>query len=404
MNIGRSCPQYQDFELLYPKAKRLQKFLCEYYTSLVQLCTQSVLFLKKSVFSQLSSSLTKPFESQFGGFKQYLDSLAMVIRDEISLASKQIQIDEVNESSTFRTVATKVSDTIMKELQEMKEWKRRESITRFFDLCSVYDHQRAWRQARKYGTTTWIFSNEAYKQWKRSTSSSTLWCTGILGSGKTVLSANIVEDLMLTEPTAVVSYFFCRHDNVESLKTRTVIGSIARQILEQYETDVAEKHISFDANALDTHTIITCLGQILPPIPRKNIIVIDGLDECSTKEAKSLLNCLKQLQASPHVFQVYCSCRPDVFRRAPAIMKPLFTISVPKVNPEIALYIENTLEQRLEAGSLCIRDPKIIITIQDTLLEKANGMWVSTREKTRTIADIWQVSMGGFSDRFHLFS
>ena len=374
MNIGRYCPQYQDFELLYPNSKRLKKFLCEYYVSLVHLCTQSVLFLRKSVLSQLSSSLTKPFESEFGGFKQYLDSLAMAIRDEVSLVSKQIQIDEVNESSRFRTVVTRLSDTVMKELQEIKEWRRKESRARFLALCSTYDHQRTWRQARKYGTTTWILSNEAYKQWKRSTSSNTIWCTGILGSGKTVLSANIVENLMLTEPTAIVSYFFCRHDDVESLKTRTIIGSIARQILEQYRPDVDEKHVSFDASALDTHTIITCLGQTLPSNSRRNIIVIDGLDECSAKEAKSLLNHLKQLQASPHVFLVYCSCRPDVFRRAPAIMKPLFTISIPKVNPEIALYIEDTLEQRLEKGSLCIGDPKIIITIQDTLLEKANGM------------------------------
>ena len=190
------------------------------------------MFLKKLFLSQLSSSLTKPFESEFGSFKKDLESLATAIRDELSLTSKQIQIDEVNENSRFRMLTAKFSDSAMKELREMKKWREEQRISRFWKLCSTYDYQRAWKQARKYGTTTWLFSMEAYKQWKTENSSSTIWCTGILGSGKTVLSANVVEDLMLTEPMATVSYFFCRHDEVQSLKARTIIGSIAKQILE----------------------------------------------------------------------------------------------------------------------------------------------------------------------------
>ena len=66
-----------------------------------------------------------------------------------------------------------------------------------------------------------------YKQWRQEQQhSSTLWCTGILGSGKTVLAANVVEDVM-SVAAATVSYF-CKYDEAESLKTRTIIGSIAR--------------------------------------------------------------------------------------------------------------------------------------------------------------------------------
>ena len=164
MNIGRSCPQYQDFQLLYPKSMRLQKLICEYYVCVIHLCKQSVLFLKEPFFSQLSSSLTKPFVSEFGDFKQDLESLATAIRDEISLTSKQIQINEVNESSRFRKLATRFSEATIQELREIKEWRKKERMSRFLDLCSTYDYQRAWRQQRKYGTTTWVLSNEAYKQ------------------------------------------------------------------------------------------------------------------------------------------------------------------------------------------------------------------------------------------------
>ncbi|KAH7388653.1 hypothetical protein BKA66DRAFT_55203 [Pyrenochaeta sp. MPI-SDFR-AT-0127] len=44
--------------------------------------------------------------------------------------------------------------------------------------------------------------------------------------------ANIVEDLHVhTEiENTSVAYFFCRHDLPESLKARTVIGALVRQL------------------------------------------------------------------------------------------------------------------------------------------------------------------------------
>ena len=62
MRIGRTCPRYQDFGLLYPESKRLQSALCEYFVVIVHLCKRTVLFLKKPFWSQLSFSIVKPFE------------------------------------------------------------------------------------------------------------------------------------------------------------------------------------------------------------------------------------------------------------------------------------------------------------------------------------------------------
>ena len=62
----------------------------------------------------------------------------------------------------------------------------------------------------------------------------------VLGSGKTILSANVVENLMLTTPAAVISYFFCKHDEAGSLKARTIIGSIARQLFSCVNLEVID--------------------------------------------------------------------------------------------------------------------------------------------------------------------
>ena len=372
MKIGLTCPRYRDFGLLYPESMRLQNALCEYFVIIVRLCKQAVVFLKKRFWSQLSSSILSPFESEFGSFHQELEILANAIREEVSLASNQAQRNEATEMSRFRTFAKKFSDTSIRDLGEARTRKRKEAELRFLNACSVYNHEESWKQARKRGNTHWICHDEKYRQWKGERVSGTLWCTGILGSGKTVLSANVVEDLKITT-TAIVAYFFCRYDEVESLQTRTIIGSIARQIFDHINPDIdaiAEPKFG----TIDTDQALDYIQKLLPSNSQKYFIVIDGLDECEEKESRLLLQWLKQLLMSKHAFHVYCSSRPDIFSWAPALLEPRWNLSMSQTGPDIKEYIENTLEHRLESKEFSVGDPTIILTIRDTLIEKAHGM------------------------------
>ncbi|MCJ1463915.1 hypothetical protein MMC07_002524 [Pseudocyphellaria aurata] len=377
MKIGLTCPRYQDFGLLYPDSKRLQSALCEYFVVFVRLCKQAILFLKKPFWSQLSSSVLKPFDSEFGGAQQELDSLACAIRDEVSLASNQIQQDEAKKMSKFRaSFAKSFSDTSARDIAEIR-LKTRQAELQFLNACSDYNHEKSWKQARKLGNAKWIFNDGKYNQWKEERNSSTLWCTGILGSGKTVLSANVVEDLNGT--SAAVSYFFCRHDEAISLETRTIIGSIASQIFDIIKSDIAiASAISkFRLDTLDTDQILDCLQNLLPSNSRKYFVVIDGLDECEEKERHLLLQCLKQLLMIPkRVFQIYCSSRPDVSRWARTFLEPQWNISMPQTSVDIEEYVEDTLEDQLESATLSIGEPTLILTIKDALLENAHGMFL----------------------------
>lgn len=376
MNIGRTCPRYQDFGFLYPKSTGLQKALCEYFVVVIELCRQAVLFIRKPFFSQFSSSVLKPFQSEFGHFESKFVRLATTIREEASLASKQAQSEETKENSRFRALAVKFSDNVAQELQEARKLKSRKAKSQFLDACSTYNHQTAWKQARKAGTTSWIYNKEEYKQWRQEPVSSVLWCTGILGSGKTVLSANVVENLMLTAPTAVISYFFCRYDEAESLKARTIVGSVARQLLSCVKLEVVGRVDSISTSFLDADKVLEYLRTLLPSDPQEYFIVLDGLDECNKKELRLLTEYLKELLASRHIFHVYCSSRPDVYRWVPALLRPQWNVSISEASSEIAQYIESELEERLESGSLCLGDPTIILIIQDALVTGSQGMSV----------------------------
>ena len=145
MDIGSSSPRYQEFGLLYPSSKRLQTALCKYFTVIVKLCKQAVLFIRRPLFSQISSSILKPFASEFDGFRTDLKRLAIAIRDEVFLASEQ---DKKEANATLHAVTSTFST---KELQKYRERKNEKAMFKLLDACSTYDYQIAWKQAKKKG-------------------------------------------------------------------------------------------------------------------------------------------------------------------------------------------------------------------------------------------------------------
>ena len=186
--------------------------------------------------SQLFHSLQKPFESEFGKLKEELIRLGDIMKEEVSLATKIQQDQEYKEeareredNSLFRLSTLSLHRETAGQLAEARKWRQRRAKIRLLKACSVYNHETALNQARRKGSFDWIFHNESYEWWKSETASSTLVCSGIMGAGKTVLCAIVVEDLVSSSHVnSTIAYFFCLHDDVVSLNARHIFGSLAR--------------------------------------------------------------------------------------------------------------------------------------------------------------------------------
>jgi ankyrin repeat domain-containing protein 50 len=369
MNIGRSAPRYKEMCLLYPRSRTLRRDLCEYFTVMVRLFTKVVKFCQKSTVALLSATAFMSFDSQFGSVLTKLDGLANSIKEEVTLLSKRRQEDEAQENSRFRALVSSTS----KGVEQRRKLKAK---LRLLDRCSEYDHETSWKQARKQGKSSWLCETPEYRAWREQLISTSLLLSGKLGSGKTVLTASIVENLTLWAPKGTVAYFFCRHDVLESLKARTIIGSIARQLLEKADPDILD---------IDTHSnlgagdILQLLRASLPRTP--HFVVVDGLDECSESEKMAFIEYLRQL-LDKHVILLFLSGRSEVESALsiPSKRLPVFaTLGMPERNQDIVDYIHEELYRRLGSEKLCIRDPAIVVDIQKALENGAQGMflWVA---------------------------
>lgn len=349
--------------LLYPRSTKLQAYLLEYFIVVVALCRHIHQFGQKSTIGQLTSAIN---DAKLQAFRSDLDQWAMNIKEETSLHEHQ-------ENSGFRAVFKKISETSSQQQNVAAK-------LRILDFCSTYNHQTSWKQTKKAGRTSFFEQRIEYQTWRDSTKSCTLVCTGKLGSGKSVLLANIVDDLTLSSGNQdyMVTYFFCRDNIPESLQARTVIGSLARQMLCNLP-NLVQLSDGFDVTQpnADTDAIVELLIKCLR-LNRKAYVILDGLDECDEVEQRALLTQLLKLQNAFKVI-ICTSVRLEPHVDPKSITRRLADSCIflmPDDNPDINSFIATELDRCLDERRLVLGDPKLILDIEDALVKGSQGMFL----------------------------
>jgi ankyrin repeat protein len=366
MDTGRSVPRHQAMALLYPRSTKLQSYLSEYFIVVVCLCHYLFKFAQKSTIQQFTSSLS---DAHLKAFQVDLDKWANSIKEEMHLC-------EAHENSGARALSRDMFNSASNQ-------QKHATNLRVLDFCSTYDHEIAWKQTRKAGNTSFHTKQAEYQKWRDSSHPRTLMYTGKLGSGKSVLLANVVDDLCLftEKERSLVAYFFCRHDVPESLQARTIIGSLVRQLLcSVLDLGIPAKSCENTHITGDTEKVLEVLFQGFSS-NTKAYIILDGLDECENGEKHTVVQAIRKIQEKLKVF-VCASFRKEPNNGLHSVTKQLLDTQIvllPADNPDIEAFIEADLERCLRQERLTIGDPALILDIQDALSKGSQGMflWVA---------------------------
>ncbi|THX79338.1 hypothetical protein D6D04_05225 [Aureobasidium pullulans] len=164
---------------------------------------------------------------------------------------------------------------------------------RFHEYQKLYGHSTGLQKA------LCDFYAAIFVQWSVGDNSGVFWCTGKLGSGKTVMTGYIVQEMSAKSSpgTEKLAYFFCQHDNEASLQATTILKSIIKQCLDQDEKLYDVNTLAIDAlleSPNDLDGLEAFLSKLVSGLSRI-VIILDGIDECSNKEMKTTLKSLRKL-------------------------------------------------------------------------------------------------------------
>lgn len=138
-------------------------------------------------------------------------------------------------------------------------------------------------------TCQWFLCSQEYQDWLLARGK-TLYCPGIPGAGKTIMSAAVIHDISAHFPTdtnvglAYVYFAFSRQreQTIEHVLASLLVQLLRRQIsIPDFVREMHKDHAKAGTRAM-REELFDALGCLIPRFHRA-YIVLDALDECTTE-------------------------------------------------------------------------------------------------------------------------
>ncbi|RYP38348.1 hypothetical protein DL767_002588 [Monosporascus sp. MG133] len=234
----------------------------------------------------------------------------------------------------------------------------------------------------------WVLNNVQFQQWRDGEDNQLLWIKGDPGKGKTMLLCGIIDELKMSAPFSLLSFFFCeatdsRINNATAVLRGLIYLLVSQQpalishVRQQY--DLAGKRVFEDTNAwVVLREIFTAILQ--DPMLRMTYLIIDALDECLT-DLPRLLDLVAQVScASPCVKWIVSSRNwPQIEEQlamAPQNARLSLELNAESVATAVNTYIHHKV---LHLSHLKKYDSEIKTAVGAYLSSNANGtfLWVA---------------------------
>jgi Cdc6-like AAA superfamily ATPase len=235
-------------------------------------------------------------------------------------------------------------------------------------------------QERHEGTGQWFPATKVYESWKE-TPKSLLWLNGKPGSGKTILSATIIENLQSTGPDSpALLYFYFDFSDFSKQTLESMIRALIYQLHCQISHVQGTLQSLYEGSCYNGRSqpqlssLLSTFESML--LSAGNVrIVLDALDECSTRS--DLLNWIMQLLDTCPRTSLLTTSRPeqeiDSAIRDLTPPENIIPLHSKLVHPDICNFIESKIHTD-PALSRWSNHPKVQEEIKATLKDKADGM------------------------------
>jgi hypothetical protein len=178
----------------------------------------------------------------------------------------------------------------------------------------------------------------------------------------------------------IITFFFPQFNEPQSLCAETVIRSIIKQSLDPMtlSEEMEASLVRMDLNPSTGVAELTVLLQQSLAQSERFFIFIDALDEFQPRERRELLNVLASLGSTGSGLRVFLagreSLREEINHKFSGIER--LSMASAAAMTDIALYVQETLQERIENRDLVVGDQSLISDIKQVLTEHADGMYV----------------------------
>lgn len=236
--------------------------------------------------------------------------------------------------------------------------------------------QSDFLQRRQPGTGQWLLNSAEYQNWVK-TSNQTLFCPGIPGAGKTILTSIVVNDLahrFAKDETVGVAYIYCVFQQQHEQTVEDLLLSLLKQLAQRKLSMPAEVRALYmqhrdERTRPSLHEILRTL-RLVAETYSKVFIALDALDECKMSHGyrSTFLSEILNLQAKPGL-NLFATSRliPDIEKEFDGCLRR----EIIATDYDVCRYIDSRLSR---LPDFVLSRPKLQEEIKTEVLKAVDGM------------------------------
>ncbi|KAJ7278151.1 hypothetical protein C8J57DRAFT_1465375 [Mycena rebaudengoi] len=255
--------------------------------------------------------------------------------------------------------------------------EERKLIIEWISLLNFFQRHDDISCAREEGTGLWLLEEAKFKDWVSGTGA-ILWCYGMPGAGKTVLSSAIVDYLREESPSPNIGVA-CAYLNHKEMGMQTpgnILAGLWRQLIFAKPILPGSPSHSLYHKHLEKQTrpSVDEMNAILSSVVAdysKVYIVIDALDEYLETKRHMLVKHLAALK--PHTNLLFTS-RPHItpemfFPNTPAL-------EIRATEEDIRRYLDAQIQNSFRLSKHVQSRPELHQEIEDQIISNVDGMFL----------------------------
>ncbi|KAJ7576378.1 hypothetical protein C8J56DRAFT_800037 [Mycena floridula] len=234
------------------------------------------------------------------------------------------------------------------------------------------------------GTGDWFFKKPEFVGW-RDGKTKFLWCPGLPGAGKTILSSIIIDHLRsISRPAPAVLYVYCDYTHQSDHTPTQLLGSMLKKLV-QYRHTISDHLLALHNSHLSQETFPD-VAELLTALHTETsfhecvYIIVDALDECSEdNQARELFfpTNPQGLWSLPDHVHLLITSR-DIFSIAQEYHDEP-KIPIEAHHEDLQTYIKGRIITDVKLKRLVKSDKTLEAEIVDQVILKAAGMFLQAR-------------------------
>ncbi|OBT64232.1 hypothetical protein VE03_06864 [Pseudogymnoascus sp. 23342-1-I1] len=276
-------------------------------------------------------------------------------------------------------------------VQRDQDRQKNQVLVEWLSPAKYSSQQSDFIARRQPGTGQWFLDSPEFNNWLCEPSH-TLFCPGIPGAGKTMVSAIAVDHLhKLTDSGYAkhceVAQIFCNYKTQSEQNTTSLLSAILKQLVQAKPSAAKAASILYDRHS--SHGTRPSLDEIFAALKTTMMsfwtvyVVIDALDECADRDGtrSQFLGKLRDLQQEFDVrLMVTSRANTDIVGQFKS--SPMLEI---RASPaDVKKYVRGQIH-RLPR---CVqRDEKLHGEVEDKIVEAVDGMFLLARLHVDSLRD-----------------